>query len=120
MKGKYDDIIIDAGGRDTINQRASLSIADKLIVPFVPRSFDLWTLEKVASILNEIQQINKEFKADSARFNANLKLNSKKSPNSPVQSQSTHSSERKALNEKNNIQINNYEPLNYDHVGPKV
>ena len=34
------------------------TIADKLIVPFVPRSFDLWTLEKVASIVNEIQQIN--------------------------------------------------------------
>lgn len=58
MKDKYDDIIIDAGGRDTINQRAALSIADKLIVPFVPRSFDLWTLEKVSSIVNEIQQIN--------------------------------------------------------------
>lgn len=58
MKDKYDDIIIDAGGRDTINQRAALSIADQLIVPFVPRSFDLWTLEKVSSIVNEIQQIN--------------------------------------------------------------
>lgn len=58
MKDKYDDIIIDAGGRDTINQRAALSIADKLIVPFVPRSFDLWTLEKVSSIVSEIQQIN--------------------------------------------------------------
>ena len=58
MKGKYDDIIIDAGGRDTINQRAALSTADKLIVPFVPRSFDLWTLDKVSSIVNEIQQIN--------------------------------------------------------------
>ncbi|MFU7503152.1 MAG: AAA family ATPase [Candidatus Tisiphia sp.] len=58
MKDKYNDIIIDAGGRDTINQRAALSIADKLIVPFVPRSFDLWTLEKVSSIVNEIQQIN--------------------------------------------------------------
>ena len=58
MKNKYDDIVIDAGGRDTINQRAALSTADKVIVPFVPRSFDLWTLEAVASIVNEIKQIN--------------------------------------------------------------
>lgn len=58
MKSKYDDIIIDAGGRDTINQRAALSTADKLLVPFVPRSFDLWTLENVASIVSEIKQIN--------------------------------------------------------------
>ena len=58
MKEKYDDIIVDAGGRDTINQRAALSTADKLIVPFVPRSFDLWTLDNVASVVQEIKQIN--------------------------------------------------------------
>lgn len=58
MKSKYDDIIVDAGGRDTVNQRAALSIADILIVPFVPRSFDLWTLENVSNVVNEIQQIN--------------------------------------------------------------
>jgi chromosome partitioning protein len=58
LKGKYTDIIVDAGGRDTVNQRAALTIADKLIVPFVPRSFDLWTLDNVASIVEEIKQIN--------------------------------------------------------------
>ena len=34
---KYQDIIIDTGGRDTTSQRAALSVADLLIVPFVPR-----------------------------------------------------------------------------------
>ena len=58
MKNKYDDIIIDAGGRDTVNQRAALSTADNLLVPFVPRSVDLWTLENVASIVSGIKQIN--------------------------------------------------------------
>jgi|TARA_B110000503_G_scaffold110258_1_gene165035 chromosome partitioning protein len=63
MKGKYDDIIVDAGGRDTVNQRAALSIADKLLVPFVPRSFDLWTLETVATIVSEIKQINPQLES---------------------------------------------------------
>jgi len=63
MKEKYDDIIVDAGGRDTINQRAALSTADILIVPFVPRSFDLWTLDNVASVVQEIKQINPTLKA---------------------------------------------------------
>jgi chromosome partitioning protein len=63
MKGKYDDIIVDAGGRDTINQRAALTTADKLLVPFVPRSFDLWTLDNVASIVQEIKQINPSIEA---------------------------------------------------------
>jgi chromosome partitioning protein len=63
MKAKYDDIIVDAGGRDTINQRAALTTADKLLVPFVPRSFDLWTLDNVASIVQEIKQINPSLEA---------------------------------------------------------
>lgn len=63
MKEKYDDIIVDAGGRDTINQRAALSTADRLIVPFVPRSFDLWTLDNVASVVQEIKQINPNLQA---------------------------------------------------------
>jgi len=58
LQSKYDDIIVDAGGRDTVNQRAALSIANMLIVPFVPRSFDLWTLDTVAAIVEEIRQIN--------------------------------------------------------------
>ncbi len=44
LKRKYDDIIIDVGGRDTTSQRAALSVADLLLVPFIPRSFDVWTL----------------------------------------------------------------------------
>ena len=63
MKGKYDDIIVDAGGRDTMNQRAALTTADKFIVPFVPRSFDLWTLDNVSSIVQEIKQINPSLEA---------------------------------------------------------
>ena len=55
---KYDDIVIDTGGRDTTSQRAALSVAGVLLVPFVPRSFDVWTLEKVAGVVAEIQTVN--------------------------------------------------------------
>lgn len=59
---KYDDIIIDTGGRDTTSQRAALSIADVLLVPFVPRSFDVWTIEKVSSLVTEMRSANPELK----------------------------------------------------------
>ena len=59
---KYDDIVIDTGGRDTTSQRAALTVADKLIVPFVPRSFDVWTLEKVASLVEEMRAANPRLK----------------------------------------------------------
>lgn len=63
LKPKYDDLIIDAGGRDTASQRAALAIADLLLVPFVPRSFDVWTLERVAALVSEIRTINPALQA---------------------------------------------------------
>lgn len=60
---KFKDIIIDTGGRDTTSQRAALSVADVLLVPFVPRSFDVWTLEKVSVLISEMRTINPELKA---------------------------------------------------------
>lgn len=60
---KYEDIIIDTGGRDTSSQRAALSVADLMLVPFVPRSFDVWTLEKVAELVEEMRAANPTLKA---------------------------------------------------------
>jgi chromosome partitioning protein len=63
LTGKYQDILIDTGGRDTTSQRAALAIADTLLVPFVPRSFDVWTLEKVASLVEEMRTANQKLRA---------------------------------------------------------
>jgi chromosome partitioning protein len=58
LVGKYGDIIIDTGGRDTTSQRAALAVAHILLVPFVPRSFDVWTLEKVGALVGEMRAAN--------------------------------------------------------------
>lgn len=58
LADKYDDIIIDTGGRDTTSQRAALTISHVLLVPFVPRSFDVWTLEKVGQLIAEMRGAN--------------------------------------------------------------
>ena len=63
MAGKYQDIIIDTGGRDTTSQRAALSVSDLLLVPFVPRSFDVWTIQKVAALVGEMLPANPGLKA---------------------------------------------------------
>lgn len=63
LADKYEDIIIDTGGRDTTSQRAALTVADFLLVPFVPRSFDVWTLEKVSSLVGEMQAANSDLQA---------------------------------------------------------
>lgn len=58
LKDKYDDVIIDAGGRDTTSQRAALVISDVFIAPFVPSSFDMWTLEMVVDLVQEMAPAN--------------------------------------------------------------
>ncbi len=58
LSSKYQDIVIDTGGRDTTSQRAALTVADTLLVPFVPRSFDVWTLEKVSNLVGEMKTAN--------------------------------------------------------------
>ncbi len=63
LKDKYQDIIIDTGGRDTSSQRAALTVADILLVPFVPRSFDVWTIEKVSNLVAEMKTVNPELRA---------------------------------------------------------
>ena len=55
---KYDDVVIDTGGRDTDSQRAAMSVATAYLVPFIPQSFDIWTLEKVIRLIKEILVIN--------------------------------------------------------------
>lgn len=58
LKDKYDHIVIDAGGRDTSSQRAAIAISDVLLVPFAPKSFDMWTLEQVIELIKEMEIAN--------------------------------------------------------------
>ncbi|WP_082557936.1 AAA family ATPase [Methylobacterium sp. Leaf361] len=50
----WDDIIIDVGGRDTGALRAALMLADVVLVPFAPMSFDLWAMEDMAKVIEEV------------------------------------------------------------------
>lgn len=55
---KYDDIVIDTGGRDTVSQRSALTVSDAYLVPFAPRSLDIWTLGKVENLIEEVLPFN--------------------------------------------------------------
>lgn len=63
LADKYAEIIIDTGGRDTTSQRAALTVADVLLVPFIPRSFDVWTLGKVSELVSEMRLVNPDLRA---------------------------------------------------------
>lgn len=57
LKSKYDHIVIDSGGRDTVSQRAALVVSDVVLLPFQPRSYDFWTITKVQNLLSEIRAV---------------------------------------------------------------
>lgn len=63
MKSDYDDIIIDVGGRETTSLRAAVSIADICVIPFKPRSLDIWTLTDVRSLITEMKPANPKLKS---------------------------------------------------------
>ena len=46
LASKYDDIIIDVGGRDSGSLRAALTVAHLVLIPVQPRSFDLWGVDQ--------------------------------------------------------------------------
>jgi chromosome partitioning protein len=60
---KYEDVVIDVGGRDTAGQRAALSVADIYLIPVFPGSFDIWTLESVAQLVEEARAFNDKIQA---------------------------------------------------------
>ena len=51
---------MDVGGRDTSGLRAALTIADILVVPVLPASFDVWSLEPLEILILEAREINSE------------------------------------------------------------
>lgn len=60
---KYDDIVIDVGGRDTGSLRAALTITEVLLIPVQPRSFDVWAVDQVAELVAEAREINGALRA---------------------------------------------------------
>jgi chromosome partitioning protein len=60
---KYADIVIDVGGRDTGSLRAALTVADLVLIPVQPRSFDLWGVDQTADLVEEAREINDQLRA---------------------------------------------------------
>lgn len=53
QRGKFEDIIIDAGGRDSTALRMALALSDLVLVPFQPRSLDVWAVSDIAALIEE-------------------------------------------------------------------
>lgn len=55
---KFDDIVVDVGGRDSSTLRSALLVADVLVLPFLPSQFDAWALDLMDSLIGEVLLLN--------------------------------------------------------------
>jgi chromosome partitioning protein len=56
LAAQHDDVVIDAGGRDTQALRIALLRSDLLIVPVQPRAVDVWALSDMADLVTQAQE----------------------------------------------------------------
>ena len=61
LSRRYEHILIDAGGRDSVELRSALSVCEKIYIPLQAAQFDIWTL----SVMDKLV-------ADARIFNQNL------------------------------------------------
>jgi hypothetical protein len=47
------DIVIDAGGRDSVELRAAMTVADVLYIPIQASQFDVWTLDQMNVLVEQ-------------------------------------------------------------------
>ena len=60
---KFDHVVIDAGGRDSSALRAALVLSDLVLIPFAPRSLDVWALGDMSALIKEARAINPALRA---------------------------------------------------------
>lgn len=60
---RYDEIVIDAGGRDSMELRYALGVADRLYIPMQPFQFDIWTIRQMDTLVEMAKGLNEDLSA---------------------------------------------------------
>jgi chromosome partitioning protein len=58
LASKFDDIIIDAGGRDSKELRTATLVSHKLYVPVQSSQFDIWSISEMERIVSRAKDFN--------------------------------------------------------------
>ncbi len=62
---RFQDTVIDVGGRNTDSLRAALMVADRLIVPVPAASFEVWEVETIDELVGAAKTMNPKLDAAS-------------------------------------------------------
>ncbi len=63
LERNYDYLIIDCGGQDNLALRASMSVADQVIIPLRPKRRDIKTVPHMEDILSTCKMVNPKMNA---------------------------------------------------------
>lgn len=63
LADRYQEIIIDAGGRDSVELRSAMVVAEKVVIPLQASQFDVWTLERMAELVDQAEGLNPQLEA---------------------------------------------------------
>jgi chromosome partitioning protein len=53
---KYDYVVVDVGGSDSVELRQAITVCDRLIVPVRPSVYDSWAMNEVVDIIEGVEK----------------------------------------------------------------
>ena len=56
LRDKYEVVIVDCAGADSVEMRQTVAVCDMLIVPMKPAQFDLWSVSRMESLVKELNE----------------------------------------------------------------
>lgn len=60
---KFQDIIIDSGGRDSLELRSAMLVADVMLIPGRPSTFDIHSLALMNTLVDQSRVVNPDLQA---------------------------------------------------------
>ena len=63
LESGFDIVLIDTGGRDSIEMRKSMLISGMFVIPLITSQLDAWSFEKIYKLYQEAQAFNSKLKA---------------------------------------------------------
>ena len=60
---RYQDVVIDVGGRDSHTLRTALQLSDLVVIPVRPRSADIWALGDMGNVIDEVRATREGLRA---------------------------------------------------------
>ena len=60
---RYQDVVIDAGGRENLELRNALAVAELALVPMRPSQLDVWSLARMSELIEEASNYNPELRS---------------------------------------------------------